>query len=497
MQTKTDDNKIKIELITFDKLKAFAKGKTKGKTKDVLENFTLFVREENKIKQEGKSEPVKFKKALSLDQKIKDFFSSFIAKKTDEADNEPSPQNEKGIKSKIDIRADSPIKKNFNSPQKKTASTPNKPKKNIIPLIIALLFLVAGIILLSFSDSNLSNVNNFISGVIEKGKNVLGVGVSDEGDENELYELSDESQKAPESQELNEPIENQVPESQEVQEPIAPKEEIPEETTEETPVDYSSLNTQQLLGNSQIMEINLFAKDLTGKKKNFLKKIQQYIFGISEKELDDGAITKESVYNYIEQNLNLFSENEVYFLNIYKEDSLLTLDELTNIFGLKLIPGKEAELKERLATYKLLIYFEPKDVKVNGQIRLGMLFISKTGSSLSLDFFKGWETTMANDLRSLYSASNQKFLKSDKLFSDSTVSEQRRYINFTSDQLLSLDYAVAKDGVIIVTSKKFGTAVLKLLLSKDEVDGSGDTSSLEALESKPDETKATGENVPQ
>ncbi len=195
--------------------------------------------------------------------------------------------------------------------------------------------------------------------------------------------------------------------------------------------------------------------------------------------------------------MNLFSENEIYFLNIYEEDRLLTLDELITTFGFKLMPSREVELKEQLATHKLLIYFEPKDAKVDSQIRLGMLFISKEETNLSLEFFKSWEATMVNDLDSLYPENNQKFLKNDKLFSDSTISEQRRYINFTSDQLLSLDYAVAKDGVIIVTSKKFGTAVLELLLSNNEAKGDSDINSSEILESKSNESNETREDIPQ
>jgi len=489
MQTKIDNNKIKIELVTFDNLKEHAR----GKTKNVLENFTLFVREENKIKQDGESEPIEFKKSVSLDQKIKDFFSYFIAKKTEEtSDGKLSLENKRDLKSEIDIRADSPDKKKIKSSKKETFSTPRKSRKKIMPLIIVLLFLIAGIVLLSFSDNNLSNVNNFISGTIEKGKNVLGIGNNVSENENELYGLPLEQE------ELNEPMETQEPqelnESIETQEPLIEEEQVVEEKAS---VDYSSLSTQQLLGSGQIMEINLFAKDLAGGGKNFFQKIWQRIFRVQDDKQNEVVVTGESIYSYLEQNLNLFSENEIYFLNIYEEDRLLTLDELITTFGFKLMPSREVELKEQLATHKLLIYFEPKDAKVDSQIRLGMLFISKEEANLSLEFFKSWEATMVNDLDSLYPENNQKFLKNDKLFSDSTISEQRRYINFTSDQLLSLDYAVAKDGVIIVTSKKFGTAVLELLLSNNEAKGDSDINSSEILESKSNESNETREDIPQ
>jgi len=85
---------------------------------------------------------------------------------------------------------------------------------------------------------------------------------------------------------------------------------------------------------------------------------------------------------------------------------------------------------------------------------------------------------MIGDLKNIYLDNNLSLVNETTAFSNSTISERRRYINFSSNQLLSFDYAVAQDGLVIASSKQFGTAILKLLLENSR-EGRDPTRSLE------------------
>jgi hypothetical protein len=437
MQEEINDNKIRVELITLNRLRDYSR----GKTQEVLESFTLFFNEDNEIQE--KNDFPDSQRPVSLDQKIKDFFSFFSSKKEK---GEKEEKRKKGKEEVVIEEKEEPIivreeykpkpttgPGNENSYEEKMLTPAKKSKNKIIILFISLLLLVGGIVFVVFSEDDLSNVKNLI--------NKFGFLSSEKPDKPVVVEKEEE-------------------------------EEIDDQTgVKEVPVDYSVLSTQKLIDEEKIMEINLFSQDLAKEEKGLLEKAKG-IFGFNQ-NIEEDALSREKILKYLEQNSNLLVKDQIYFLNVYRGDSLLNLNELINIFGLKIKP----DLKEKITASKFLVYLETKDAKISSQIRTGLLLIFEEGT-ITLDDLKEWEPTMIGDLKNIYLDNNLSLVNETTAFSNSTISERRRYINFSSNQLLSFDYAVAQDGLVIASSKQFGTAILKLLLENSR-EGRDPTRSLE------------------
>ncbi len=437
MQEEINDNKIRVELITLNRLRDYSR----GKTQEVLESFTLFFNEDNEIQE--KNDFPDSQRPVSLDQKIKDFFSFFSSKKEK---GEKEEKRKKGKEEVVIEEKEEPIivreeykpkpttgPGNENSYEEKMLTPAKKSKNKIIILFISLLLLVGGIVFVVFSEDDLSNVKNLI--------NKFGFLSSEKPDKPVVVEKEEE-------------------------------EEIDDQTgVKEVPVDYSVLSTQKLIDEEKIMEINLFSQDLAKEEEGLLEKAKG-IFGFNQ-NIEEDALSREKILKYLEQNSNLLVKDQIYFLNVYRGDSLLNLNELINIFGLKIKP----DLKEKITASKFLVYLETKDAKISSQIRTGLLLIFEEGT-ITLDDLKEWEPTMIGDLKNIYLDNNLSLVNETTAFSNSTISERRRYINFSSNQLLSFDYAVAQDGLVIASSKQFGTAILKLLLENSR-EGRDPTRSLE------------------
>jgi hypothetical protein len=175
-------------------------------------------------------------------------------------------------------------------------------------------------------------------------------------------------------------------------------------------------------------------------------------------------LTKKGLYSYIKENSEIIKPQTIYFINIYDDEgNELALQTFLEIFELDLYPGWQNQVVD----YEIMLYTEKSSVEAKSKIRLGMLLIFGQNQKPQFSSLIDWEKTIIQDLQSLYMEGNASLL-TDKEFQNSTISPTRRFINLTQDQSLSLDYALAEDGMIIVTSRNFGTSLLNILVEGED-----------------------------
>lgn len=205
------------------------------------------------------------------------------------------------------------------------------------------------------------------------------------------------------------------------------------------PIDYSSINIQRLVANNVIAEKNIILEE-------------------------QATYSAEGLYKEMSRATSSLENGKIYFVRIYEADEELAFEKAMSMLGIKMMPQWQQGLKEKLIDYRLLLYRESE-----AQPRLGLLCIFDKEETITTGFLGNWEATIADDLKGLYWPDHQgKVSMADKSFRSSSISERRRFVNFADDQSLSLDYAVAKDGLIVVTSKNFGTKLLEILLGHEQ-----------------------------
>jgi len=215
--------------------------------------------------------------------------------------------------------------------------------------------------------------------------------------------------------------------------------ETPIPSVRPAPIDYSTIDIQKMVADKLMEEKTIEL----GRDKDFF--------------------TRSDLFEKINEVVPSLELNKIYLLRIFGHEEEMNLDKLMGVLGIKLMPIWEKELKPSLTTYRIMLYRES-----DSEPRLGLLCIFNKDKVLTISMLRDWEGTIANDLRGLYWDDHQGKIDNGKVFTASSISERRRFLNFLEDQSLSLDYAVAKDGMLVVTSKNFGTKLLDILLGHEQ-----------------------------
>lgn len=171
-------------------------------------------------------------------------------------------------------------------------------------------------------------------------------------------------------------------------------------------------------------------------------------------------LTRAQLLERIRKSSQAMLIGRVYFFKVYNKDQReVSFTELVKILGIRFGAGSERDV----SLYRLMVYLEGKD-----RLRLGLMLVYNREKVPTMEQLARWENTITVDLKPMfYDGDHGKISMSGKSFKNSSVSDQRRYVNFSADQSLSLDYALAKDGIILVTSKGFGTAALDKILEHE------------------------------
>lgn len=232
-------------------------------------------------------------------------------------------------------------------------------------------------------------------------------------------------------------------------------------------VSYSDLKIAPLLGKDQVSTIKM--EQEIKEQENMLVKLLEKA-NLREPEMVDKKITKEDIYAHVLKNAEDLELDKVYFLNVTDNDGKkLPLTKLTDSMGINLGSEWDQKMSSSLLDYGMAFYLEEDETEAINGVRMGFLLLLEQDKDDTAAYFLDWEDTFAQDMSPLFLGNNQKIISTNKNFSQSSISENRRYINFNQEGSVSLDYALVKDGVVIVTSKNFGSALVDLLKKEGDV----------------------------
>jgi hypothetical protein len=240
-------------------------------------------------------------------------------------------------------------------------------------------------------------------------------------------------------------------------------EEDPEKAGE---TDYSKLKIKHLLDGNQT--VNIKAGQEEKKENNLWNKFLEKT-NLKEPEIVEKKITKEDIYAYILKSAKNVGLGKIYFLNIADSSGKkISLDQLAEIMGINLGPSWKESMAPSLLDYGMAFYLEEdKTEPING-VRIGLLLLLKQDKANTVDYFSKWEGSLVKDMTPLFLGNNQKLVSDNNNFNWSTISPERKYVNFDPKGLASLDYALVSDGAVIITSKNFGSAMIKLFKKNNE-----------------------------
>ncbi|MBU2025848.1 hypothetical protein KJ912_03875 [Patescibacteria group bacterium] len=184
-----------------------------------------------------------------------------------------------------------------------------------------------------------------------------------------------------------------------------------------------------------------------------------------EKTAIQRELLKEDIYEFIEANLPILEKHKVYFLKVLDENGeMVDFGRAMDIMELGLMPGWEEKWGRNLLDYCLMLYVEPDEVVTENKIRMGLFLAFGAENNVTIEVLKSWEETLVSDFAPMYFGGNEAYLTNSKLFKNSSIDNERRFVNFIEDGTVSLDYGIVDDGVVIATSQGFETLILSLLL---------------------------------
>ncbi|MBD3238703.1 MAG: hypothetical protein GF332_03650 [Candidatus Moranbacteria bacterium] len=432
-QPTPDNSKIEVELLSFANLLNYSKGSSQS----AVENFMVDISADEVVKL-GEDSPTK-----KLKQKAKSLFS-----KEKQAQSQPSRKPKRKVEfGQVDIQEPpKPSPSGRAAPSPTPSGMPTRQPSLVrytknyagwIFLILALIAIGAGYFFLpqitgSPEKSSAEIVIDFSQNVVEKVKNIKNIVIPNE----------------------------QIPVIPTTQ-PVATTSPQPQPTT----IEIEKLNIQksidQAINLGQISVIQVKKQEIGdgSPEKPVHKQVWNEITG------KQTSFTKQGLYKYLEETAAIASDNVIYFVDIQdQQGNQIGLQELNQTLGIEL-----PSWSKNIISYRLMFFLEPPSNSTQSRVRLGFIYMFPPGKKPPFMSLKTWESTAISELNPLYMPANQTQIEKGK-FEDSTITtkETRRFINFTKDQSLSLDYALAQDGLIVVTSRDFGTALLNILVQEQE-----------------------------
>lgn len=233
------------------------------------------------------------------------------------------------------------------------------------------------------------------------------------------------------------------------------------------PVQYSSLSLSKLLESPEVKVLDFNKPEEKKVSSNFFINIWDKAIKKDQVPETGKSLSKEEVYAFISKDSGNYEAGNIYLVNLYnQEGKIAPFSEFCSVMEFKIYSEKEIDLKKNLVDYRLIFYLEPENSVTENNIRMGIVLIYKEHTPDIL-ILKNWEKTIIKDFSFLYTGDLKELVSVYKEFKDSAISSERRYVNFTSNQEVSLDYAIAEDGLIVATSRNFASAILNLLLEND------------------------------
>ena len=177
-------------------------------------------------------------------------------------------------------------------------------------------------------------------------------------------------------------------------------------------------------------------------------------------------IIQSDVYDYIRNNATTLMPGEIYFLDIMNiEGERVDFNELRTILDFKMMPGWSSDFQASVKDYRLMVYKTADQGEAPQPISVGIVLIFDQSSAKmpQMADLRAWEATMVKDLSPLYFDGNELLLGSENSFKDSQLAENRRFVNFTADTSVSLEYAIVANSLVFATNKDSATAIFNLL----------------------------------
>ncbi|MBD3300614.1 MAG: hypothetical protein GF347_04655 [Candidatus Moranbacteria bacterium] len=172
------------------------------------------------------------------------------------------------------------------------------------------------------------------------------------------------------------------------------------------------------------------------------------------------------VYQFADEYRYDFEQKRIYFLKITdSEGRKIPFSDFVSGMRMDQMPAFKKDVRD----YHLMIFIEDKGEALNSKdyIRLGLVLLFDPKNQPSMAQLKDWENKMIGHLLNFYTSKNTELIDPQKQFATSSISSNRRYLNFTEDHSLSLDYGLTQDGMFIVTSRNFGEILMTILIQNN------------------------------
>ena len=226
-------------------------------------------------------------------------------------------------------------------------------------------------------------------------------------------------------------------------------------------IDLDTINLKQVM---QRAEKNNDIAELKITKNELASILSQGTFDRFWKELTAKQIdlTVTTMHRFLDDYQYDFTKERIYVLNITNTSGeKIPFSEFVEGMDLKL-----PQWRKDVSDYQLMVYVETLEEASdsNNQVRLGLNLFFDPKNKPNFAKIQEWEPDMAKNLSNLYMPENLKIVDPAKPFGSSSVSSTRRYVNYTEDQSMSMDYGVTQDGIFIITSNNFGQYLTSVFL---------------------------------